>query len=448
MKKIKYALVLGGGGANGAYQIGAWKALRELKIEFNAIIGNSVGALNAGFIAMNKFNDAEKIWENLTIDKIVKIPEDLFKKGKLRIKFSKVSIFKKLELLFKNKGLDTEPLKQMIESNMDEKKIRKSGIDFGIITYQLNDFKPLELFLDDIKEGKLADYLIASSSIPVIFKSTELDGKKLIDGGIHDNIPFNLAKERGYKNIIVIDISGLGVTKKPNIEGTNTIYIKNSMELGNIIDFDPDKLKKYIKMGYLDTLKIFNRFEGIKYFYQIDLKSVIKLKKILFDPIVINNYKKFLKKAENNKISDNTYIKMKLREILPKSYNNHKEIIVSLMECACTSLKIELLNIYKFKELLKTIWKKYLDIENKYKEETNYMNFIDRFGKKISSIKTLNDIKKMFNLSPFEYEKDFEIFYKINNNEEDVQTKMLANFYPEIIGAKIFLIILKKYFKK
>jgi len=446
MKKLKYALVLGGGGANGAYQIGAWKALKELKIEFNAIIGNSVGALNAAIIAMDKFKEAEEIWKELTIDKIVKIPDDLLKKGKLKIKFSKISIFKKFDLLFKNKGLDTEPLRSLINRLIDEKKIRKSGIDLGIMTYQLNDFKPLEVFLEDMEYGKLANYLIASASIPVVFKATEFDGKKLVDGGIHDNIPFNLAKERGYKNIIVIDISGLGITKKPNFEGTDTIYIKNSIELGNIIDFDPDKLKKYMQLGYLDTLKIFNKIQGIKYFYHIDLKQVNKLEKILFDADIINDYKKFLKKPDTGKIRDKNYIKTKLREILPKNFNSHKNIIISLLECACSSLKIELLKIYKFENLLKIIREKHLEIENKYVEEPKYTNFMDKFTKKITGIKSLDDIKRIFNLSPLVYEKDFEIFYKLNNNSEELQSKIIANFFPEITGAKIFFIILKKYF--
>mgnify|MGYP001006247442 CR=1 FL=1 len=52
-----YAIVLGGGGSNGAYQIGVWKALKELKIKFHAIIGNSVGALNATLFIQNEYED-------------------------------------------------------------------------------------------------------------------------------------------------------------------------------------------------------------------------------------------------------------------------------------------------------------------------------------------------------------------------------------------------------
>lgn len=46
-----YGLILAGGGAKGAYQIGAWKAMRELDIEFEAIAGASIGAINGAMIA-------------------------------------------------------------------------------------------------------------------------------------------------------------------------------------------------------------------------------------------------------------------------------------------------------------------------------------------------------------------------------------------------------------
>ena len=59
---IEYGLVLEGGGAKGAYQIGAWKALKEAGIHIKGIAGTSVGALNGALIAMDDFEKAEKIY--------------------------------------------------------------------------------------------------------------------------------------------------------------------------------------------------------------------------------------------------------------------------------------------------------------------------------------------------------------------------------------------------
>ena len=61
----EYGLVLDGGGARGAYQIGAWKALVEAGVKFNAVAGTSVGALNGALICMGDIEKAEGIWHRL-----------------------------------------------------------------------------------------------------------------------------------------------------------------------------------------------------------------------------------------------------------------------------------------------------------------------------------------------------------------------------------------------
>ena len=55
----EYGIVLDGGGARGAYQIGAWKALKEAGVKINAVAGTSVGALNGALICMDDGQDLE-----------------------------------------------------------------------------------------------------------------------------------------------------------------------------------------------------------------------------------------------------------------------------------------------------------------------------------------------------------------------------------------------------
>ena len=67
----EYGLVLEGGGAKGAYQIGAWKALREAGVKLKGIAGTSVGALNGALICMGDYENARKVWENITYSRIM-----------------------------------------------------------------------------------------------------------------------------------------------------------------------------------------------------------------------------------------------------------------------------------------------------------------------------------------------------------------------------------------
>ena len=61
----EYGIVLEGGGARGAYQVGAWRALREAGVKIKGVSGTSVGALNGAMICMDELEKAEKVWENL-----------------------------------------------------------------------------------------------------------------------------------------------------------------------------------------------------------------------------------------------------------------------------------------------------------------------------------------------------------------------------------------------
>ena len=57
-------LVLEGGGTKGAYQLGAYKALKELGVEFDGVVGTSIGALNAAFIVQGDYEIMKDIWLN------------------------------------------------------------------------------------------------------------------------------------------------------------------------------------------------------------------------------------------------------------------------------------------------------------------------------------------------------------------------------------------------
>ena len=60
------ALVLAGGGAKGAYEMGVWKALRRLKIKIDIVTGTSIGSLNGALIVQNSYYKAMRLW--LTTD--------------------------------------------------------------------------------------------------------------------------------------------------------------------------------------------------------------------------------------------------------------------------------------------------------------------------------------------------------------------------------------------
>ena len=68
---MKRALVLSGGGSRGAYEIGAWQALEELGVRFQAVYGASIGAINAGLVAQGDLALAEKLWSQIDLKQVI-----------------------------------------------------------------------------------------------------------------------------------------------------------------------------------------------------------------------------------------------------------------------------------------------------------------------------------------------------------------------------------------
>ena len=274
----RYGLVLAGGGGKGAYQIGAWRALKEMEIAFDAIAGVSIGSINGELIDSDEYDKAVEMWNSVSVDKGVRISENLPDPENLFSKKNWSTLFREL---VKNKGIDASPAKEFISQYIDEDKVRKSYIDFCMIAVQMsNGMTPRELSIRDIPEGQLIDYLMASSNVPFM-TNIGPEGEKFLDGGAYDNIPVATLKKRGYNRLVIIDISNIkGVAHNLDIFNSQIVYVRpyDLDDLGASFDFDKETIEKRLQLGYLDTKKAFSQLLGkIYYFLPETFRSMVRL---------------------------------------------------------------------------------------------------------------------------------------------------------------------------
>lgn len=269
-------LVLEGGGTKGAYQIGAYKALKELGLDFQGVAGTSIGALNGAYIIQNDIEVMEDIWLTYDYTHFMNIDEESYEKFK-NVDFTAKNFNTVVELINKarrNEGIDISPLRTLLEKTLNENAIRKSGKDFGLVTASWDKkINPHPLYLEDIEQGRLVDYLIASSSLP-IFQMNTMDDKLYLDGMFCDNMPISMLEDKGYKDIVVIRLLD-DIIGKYNINKHQDINIKTiipSEYLGGSLNKDKDNVQKNINLGYLDTMKVYERYEGNKYYFNLDYK--------------------------------------------------------------------------------------------------------------------------------------------------------------------------------
>ena len=260
----KWGLVLSGGGTKGAYEIGVWKAIRKLRIPIRGITGTSIGALNAAMFLCCTPEQIEDIYRNIRLSDVLPISGNLDPNKNL---FDRTNLLTLIHEFLSQKGLDNAPLRHMLETHLDIDKIYASDLDLGVVTYNIKTREPFQIFKEDIDRDKLIDYLLASANFP-IFKAQIVNNKQFMDGGLYDNMPFNPLIERRYTHLIVVDINGLGMTRK--LENSDRIYLKRivcSEDLGGTFEFNQDRIIRNMKLGYLDTMKAFHRLFGSYYFF-------------------------------------------------------------------------------------------------------------------------------------------------------------------------------------
>lgn len=383
-----YGLVLEGGGARGSYHMGVYKAILEEGIEIKAVAGTSIGALNGAMIVQGDYEKCLEQWNNISYTDIIQANEDEIDKiinSKLNLEDIK-HLSKKFLALVSERGFDITPFKEMIENALDEEKLRKSSMDFAIVTVNLTDLAPVEIFVEDIPEGELGNYLLASSYLP-IFKSEKLGGKTYLDGGFYDNLPFKILQKRGYEKLILVRTHARGLTRKAP-DGEGITVISPSRDIGHSYVCDREQAKENIKMGYYDALKIFRGLKGDLYYIKSQDEASYMDYLLALDKKDIENIL--------NRLNINMYPSRRVlfEEVIPrvgsilglKEDFSYEDLLIALLEKKAKDLGIKVYQIYDFEVLLKEV----RTIEPFEKEEREKTNTIEKILEKVDLAKYFN----------------------------------------------------------
>ncbi|RKZ28841.1 hypothetical protein DRQ36_09845, partial [bacterium] len=178
--KPKRGLLLTGGGAKGAFQIGALKyIIGESVRDYDIVSGFSVGALTGAMVAQGDFELLHEVWAG------IQSIRDIFG-GNLR---------------FYKGFLTMKPLRKIVEKLLDAEKLRSSGKRFFYFTVDLQNGLLVER--DETSEP-LTDWLLASATIPGVFQPVEIDGRQYVDGGVMATNPLSPLIREGAEEIDII----------------------------------------------------------------------------------------------------------------------------------------------------------------------------------------------------------------------------------------------------
>ena len=242
----KIGLVLPGGGARAAYQVGVLKAISELIPDsnpFSIISGTSAGAINASLLASRSQSLKEAVevlsgvWCNFKTNKVYRTETTVM----LKSIFQWLLTVSSGGVLAKNPKslLDNSPLRQLLEDTINlegiKNNIDKGNLDaFAITAASYSSKKSVTFFQseeDDIdwerflrvgvKTDILIDHLMASIALPLIFPAVKINNEYFGDGAMRQATPLSPAIRLGAEKLLIINTD----SKSPNNQLTdNQIY--------------------------------------------------------------------------------------------------------------------------------------------------------------------------------------------------------------------------------
>jgi predicted acylesterase/phospholipase RssA len=279
------ALVQSGGAVKGAYQVGVLKKwMFDDGLDYDIFCGVSVGSINSAYLAQFPGGEPAASWTKLRglWDRVRN--ENIWKNWCLG----------KVSALWKPSILNTEPLLEWIQNELDVKAIKSSGkkLRVGVVSWKTGEYKIVTELDDD-----LAKWVSASSSFPVFMLPIEIGGQLWGDGGLRSVTPLGEAIRSGADEIDVIMCSNPDrpsdwhgkaavpdyVLQTLNIMGDEIVLadlqvcgLKNDLaELNpkyrkvkirvvmpsegltdDSLDFDPESIKRMIEIGYKDACKV------------------------------------------------------------------------------------------------------------------------------------------------------------------------------------------------
>lgn len=300
---ITVGLVLSGGGAKGAYQVGVVKALVSLGARVDAIAGASIGALNGAILAsapslQEGVERLETLWNTLAhspplapnypayigllqaaslrlhgFDLLLRLNEMAHKIG-LKTPIAQNVLEKGL--------LSSSPLHRLMEEYFDADALarglplyvsifKSSGAITDVLRFiaaesGLFDSPPSEfLHIQSLPQSQQREALLASAAIPMLFEGRSVNGSIYRDGGIggaktmQGNTPITPLLQAGIKTVIVTHLFDGSLWSRHDFPDATILEIRPQSPINrdggakDLLGFNPHKIPSWIEQGYRDT---------------------------------------------------------------------------------------------------------------------------------------------------------------------------------------------------
>lgn len=174
----KIGIAFGGGGTRGLAHIGVIRAFEENGIEFDEVAGTSAGSIVGTLYAYG-----------LSSSEMYQMAKEL---DASEIRTSKIPFLPS----------KTDGIQDIIKRNLGDVRFEDMKKPLTIVSVDIYSGQEIH-----IREGSIAKAVAGSCAVPLIFKPVEFENYLLVDGGLQNNIPSDVVRNQGCKNVIAVDVN-------------------------------------------------------------------------------------------------------------------------------------------------------------------------------------------------------------------------------------------------
>ena len=279
----KRGLVLGGGGSRGSYEVGVCLALKELGYSFDVVTGVSIGALIGAIYVQD---DVEVLEGWIQSFQQEKLSNNLFVyPNQYRTKPLHANGFDQFMEMFLKDGPNITGLQNQYKAIFQYDKFKNSPIEFGTLSYNLNQNKLVAFTKEQMNANNVIDLLFSSTAYFPAYQFVKIDGEYYADGGYEQTLPVKLCVDLGAKDLVVVSL--LEPDDPDPMITSEHCLIRPLLKLHSVLDFEGKDLTPQMQEGYLETLKYLNKAPGYLYtFYDEDWKYMLRLEKACLSYLV------------------------------------------------------------------------------------------------------------------------------------------------------------------
>jgi NTE family protein len=191
LHEVRTALVFSGGGAKGAYEAGAAHLFVTQGIPLVLVAGSSAGALNAAMVSAGQVDDLQTVWQSLSKEQIYQLRASIWLSGFLP---GWLTLWR---LNHAGSLFDAAPLRTLLDERVDLKRIQSSSIRLFILTADLANWRKRSFD----NQSVTMDALLAAVAVPGAFQPIEIEGERLVDGGLIGRAPVIDALEIAHRDV-------------------------------------------------------------------------------------------------------------------------------------------------------------------------------------------------------------------------------------------------------